>query len=85
MIQTHERDQPNVWKIVTPKVLETVRVQFACQDLNGAELENNVRTIHSTLESLVKSFWLLQGGSGTAGSHWEKRIFNNDFMAGERS
>merc|ERR1712166_1114447 len=63
MIRVHERDQPNVWKIVTPKVLETVREQFACQDLNGAELEN-------------------QGGSGTAGSHWEKRIFNNDFMSG---
>ena len=42
MIQTHER-QTDVWKIVTPRVLETVREQFACEDLNGAELENNVR------------------------------------------
>jgi hypothetical protein len=55
MIKTYERDQPNVWKIVTPKVLETVREQFACQDLNGAELENNVRTIitHSRISSQV--------------------------------
>ena len=56
MIRVHERDQPNVWKIVTPKVLETVREQFACQDLNGAELENQVPI--KTLESLV-SCWPL--------------------------
>ena len=47
MIKTHER-QTDVWKVVTPKVLETVREQFACEDLNGAELENNVRSTSSS-------------------------------------
>ncbi len=23
-----------------------------------------------------------EGGSGTSGSHWERRVFNNDFMTG---
>ena len=26
-----------------------------------------------------------QGGTGTAGSHWEKRVFMNDFMSGVKA
>mmetsp|Transcript_5939 Transcript_5939/g.9113 ORF Transcript_5939/g.9113 Transcript_5939/m.9113 type:complete len:695 (+) Transcript_5939:173-2257(+) len=48
-------------EIVTPRVLEAVRVHFGCDSLTGAELEN-------------------QGGFGTLGSHWEKRLFMNELM-----
>ena len=49
--------------MVTPKVVEEVRRHFGCDDLEGAELED-------------------QGGDGTALTHWEKRIFQNEAMTG---
>jgi len=50
-----------VYKIKTPKVVETARKYFNCDTLDGVELED-------------------QGGSGTAGSHWETRIMYGDIM-----
>lgn len=52
-----------VQMIVTPTVKKEVRRHFGCDDLEGAELEN-------------------QGGEGTALTHWEKRIFENEAMTG---
>ena len=49
--------------IVTPNVQREVRRHFGCDDLEGAELEN-------------------QGGEGTALTHWEKRLFENEAMTG---
>ena len=49
--------------MVTPNVQKEVRRHFGCQDLEGAELEN-------------------QGGEGTALTHWEKRLFENEAMTG---
>eukprot|EP00794_Sanderia_malayensis_P000625 gene625-1290_t len=49
--------------IVTPTVKREVRKHFNCEDLEGAELEN-------------------QGGEGTALTHWEKRVFENEAMTG---
>ena len=49
--------------MVTPRVVEEVRLHFNCSDLEGAELED-------------------QGGDGTALTHWEKRIFQNEAMTG---
>ena len=48
---------------VTPRVVEEAKKHFACDTLEGAELEN-------------------QGGEGTALTHWEKRIFENEAMTG---
>ena len=48
---------------VTPRVVTEARRHFACDTLEGAELEN-------------------QGGEGTALTHWEKRIFENEAMTG---
>ena len=62
-----------VWKLATPKILEKAREQFGCSTLNGAELENQVQITEDVLR-------VLQGGGGTSGSHWEKRIFLNDVM-----
>eukprot|EP01132_Coremiostelium_polycephalum_P001922 gene1922-2357_t len=56
----------NTVKIVSPKVVEWVRNHFGCNELDGAELED-------------------QGGLGTYLSHWEKRIFNNEYMTGTAS
>ena len=50
-----------VFKIITPTVLEKAREAFGCDSLDGVPLE-------------------AQGGSSTAGSHWEKRVMYNDFM-----
>ncbi|KJH47329.1 Leishmanolysin [Dictyocaulus viviparus] len=52
-----------VHMVVTPRVLEEARRHFACDSLEGAELEN-------------------QGGDGTALTHWEKRVFENEAMTG---
>ncbi|XGW16745.1 hypothetical protein V3C99_001856 [Haemonchus contortus] len=49
--------------MVTPRVVEEARRHFACDSLEGAELEN-------------------QGGDGTALTHWEKRVFENEAMTG---
>ena len=49
--------------VVTPTVQREVRRHFNCEDLEGAELEN-------------------QGGEGTALTHWEKRVFENEAMTG---
>ncbi|EPB80257.1 hypothetical protein ANCCEY_00659 [Ancylostoma ceylanicum] len=49
--------------MVTPRVREEARQHFACDLLEGAELEN-------------------QGGDGTALTHWEKRVFENEAMTG---
>ncbi|XP_044018752.1 leishmanolysin-like peptidase isoform X2 [Aphidius gifuensis] len=49
--------------IVTPRVKEEVRAHFLCDDLEGAELED-------------------QGEDGTALTHWEKRVFENEAMTG---
>uniref|UniRef100_A0A0N5AQC7 Leishmanolysin-like peptidase n=1 Tax=Syphacia muris TaxID=451379 RepID=A0A0N5AQC7_9BILA len=49
--------------MVTPKVQQEARLHFGCDDLEGAELEN-------------------QGGEGTALTHWEKRLFENEAMTG---
>lgn len=49
--------------MVTPKVIEEVRLHFNCSKLEGAELED-------------------QGGEGTALTHWEKRILENEAMTG---
>jgi leishmanolysin len=50
-----------VFKIITPTVLEKAREAYGCDSLDGVPLE-------------------AQGGEGTAGSHWEKRVMYNDFM-----
>ncbi|KAK6034453.1 Leishmanolysin [Cooperia oncophora] len=52
-----------VHMMVTPRVVDEVRRHFACDNLEGAELEN-------------------QGGDGTALTHWEKRVFENEAMTG---
>ncbi|KAK6740694.1 hypothetical protein RB195_008881 [Necator americanus] len=52
-----------VHMMVTPRVREEARQHFACDILEGAELEN-------------------QGGDGTALTHWEKRVFENEAMTG---
>lgn len=49
--------------MVTPRVVEEVRRHFDCDELEGAELED-------------------QGGEGTALTHWEKRILENEAMTG---
>ncbi|XP_014238873.1 leishmanolysin-like peptidase isoform X2 [Trichogramma pretiosum] len=49
--------------VVTPRVTAEVRAHFGCQDLEGAELED-------------------QGEDGTALTHWEKRVFENEAMTG---
>ncbi|KAK0419928.1 hypothetical protein QR680_014408 [Steinernema hermaphroditum] len=49
--------------MVTEKVREEAKKHFGCEDLEGAELEN-------------------QGGDGTAYTHWEKRLFENEAMTG---
>ncbi|ELU01743.1 hypothetical protein CAPTEDRAFT_106683, partial [Capitella teleta] len=49
--------------VVTPRVKEEVRLHFGCDDLEGAELED-------------------QGIIGTALTHWEKRVFENEVMTG---
>lgn len=49
--------------VVTPHVVEEVRRFFNCQELEGAELED-------------------QGEEGTALTHWEKRVFENEAMTG---
>jgi len=49
--------------MVTPRVVQEVRDHFDCQELEGAELED-------------------QGGDGTALTHWEKRIFQDEAMTG---
>jgi len=53
----------SVRKLVTPEVVRVAQQHFACDTLDGIELEN-------------------EGGSGTAGSHWEKRQMINEFMVG---
>lgn len=45
--------------MVTPRVVKEVRDHFGCDELEGAELED-------------------QGGEGTALTHWEKRILENE-------
>uniref|UniRef100_A0A158P6U1 Leishmanolysin-like peptidase n=1 Tax=Angiostrongylus cantonensis TaxID=6313 RepID=A0A158P6U1_ANGCA len=52
-----------VHMVVTPRVVDEARRHFACDSLEGAELEN-------------------QGGDGTALTHWEKRVFENEAMTG---
>ncbi|XP_049813368.1 leishmanolysin-like peptidase [Schistocerca nitens] len=49
--------------MVTPRVAKEVRLHFGCDDLEGAELED-------------------QGEEGTALTHWEKRLFENEAMTG---
>ncbi|KAK4308425.1 hypothetical protein Pmani_019873 [Petrolisthes manimaculis] len=49
--------------VVTPRVTEEVRKHFSCNELEGAELED-------------------QGHEGTALTHWEKRVFENEAMTG---
>uniref|UniRef100_A0A8W7PTP8 Leishmanolysin-like peptidase n=1 Tax=Anopheles coluzzii TaxID=1518534 RepID=A0A8W7PTP8_ANOCL len=51
---------------VTPRVVREVRDHFACQKLEGAELED-------------------QGGEGTALTHWEKRVLENEAMTGSHT
>ncbi|MFH4975951.1 hypothetical protein AB6A40_002660 [Gnathostoma spinigerum] len=53
----------SVHVMVTPQVQKEVRAHFDCDQLEGAELEN-------------------QGGDGTALTHWEKRLFENEAMTG---
>jgi leishmanolysin-like peptidase len=47
--------------IVTKNVVREVRDYFNCEDLEGAELED-------------------QGEEGTALTHWEKRVFEVEFL-----
>uniref|UniRef100_A0A914ZU37 Leishmanolysin-like peptidase n=1 Tax=Parascaris univalens TaxID=6257 RepID=A0A914ZU37_PARUN len=49
--------------MTTPRVRREARAHFNCEQLEGAELEN-------------------QGGDGTALTHWEKRLFENEAMTG---
>ncbi|RZC41773.1 leishmanolysin-like peptidase, partial [Asbolus verrucosus] len=49
--------------LVTKNVVREVRDYFNCQELEGAELED-------------------QGEEGTALTHWEKRVFENEAMTG---
>ena len=49
--------------VVTPRVREEVQRHFGCDQLTGAELED-------------------QGEEGTALTHWEKRLFENEAMTG---
>ncbi|XP_022901692.1 leishmanolysin-like peptidase [Onthophagus taurus] len=52
-----------VQMVVTPNVVREVRRYFNCNELEGAELED-------------------QGEEGTALTHWEKRVFENEAMTG---
>ena len=47
----------------SPKLLEVAKKYYACDSIEGVELEN-------------------QGGTGTAGSHWEARILLGEYMNG---
>ncbi|KAI1724691.1 leishmanolysin domain-containing protein [Ditylenchus destructor] len=61
---TAENKVPHpVHLMVTEKVKKEARNHFGCDELEGAELEN-------------------QGGDGTALTHWEKRLFENEAMTG---
>ena len=51
-------------KLGFPTVLAKAQAGFACDSLNGVELESD-------------------GGGGSAGVHWEKRVMNNDYMVAD--
>ena len=69
--------------MVTPRVVKEVRRHFGCPTLEGAELEDQVRRGEGRGEGSQVSLLLLsQGGDGTAMTHWEKRIFQNEAMTG---
>ena len=54
--------------VATPRVLEVVREHFNCSSMPGAQLEDG--------------YGFGGDGGGTALSHWEKRLFMNEYMTG---
>ena len=69
--------------MVTPRVVEEVRNHFGCPDLEGAELEDQVLELeHANDFFSVKLIFFFQGGDGTAMTHWEKRLFQDEAMTG---
>ncbi|XP_029646723.1 leishmanolysin-like peptidase [Octopus sinensis] len=67
------QENRSVWMIVTPKVVEEVRRHFNCSTLEGAELEDQLMNGKTLADGLI---------DGTAFTHWEKRVFENEAMTG---
>lgn len=63
----------SVWMIVTPRVVEEVRRHFNCSTLEGAELEDQLINGKTLADGVI---------DGTAFTHWEKRVFENEAMTG---
>ena len=68
VVTYNERGSSRIKKINTPKVLEKIKEHFAQADCDAWQ------TPGGELED--------DGGGGTAGSHWEKRVFMNEVMTG---
>ena len=68
--------------MVTPRVVEEVRNHFGCPDLEGAELEDQVLELEHANEFFPSHLFFFQGGDGTAMTHWEKRLFQDEAMTG---
>ena len=58
-----DKDGFNRTYLNSPKLLEVAKKYYACDTIEGVELED-------------------QGGTGTAGSHWEARILLGEYMNG---
>ena len=69
-------------KIITPNVVAAVKSQFGCQ------APTNPGGGHLSIACISQFSICFEpeledgGGAGTAGSHWEARIFNSEFMTG---
>ena len=63
-------------RIITPRVVAALRNYFNCSTIAG------VRLFMTHFQSSVHVQGDLEdsGGAGTAGSHWEKRLFMNEFV-----
>eukprot|EP00003_Mantamonas_plastica_P027914 TRINITY_DN612_c2_g1_i1.p1 TRINITY_DN612_c2_g1~~TRINITY_DN612_c2_g1_i1.p1 ORF type:complete len:1009 (+),score=224.98 TRINITY_DN612_c2_g1_i1:1041-4067(+) len=66
VVQNVTKNGHTVDMIVTPTVVEAVRMHSGCNTLAGAYLEDG-------------------GGTGSAGSHWEKRTLGNELMTSSAS
>jgi hypothetical protein len=84
-----------VYKIVTPNVVKAAQTQFGCNSMvnPGAGGDCSLQCASIFPQSEFFFFFLnivhpeLEdgGGSGTALSHWETRLFRNEIMTGATS